>query len=343
VVINLGKFKHLSLQEREFLFGSLKEGLKIREIARRLGRDHSGLLYELKKNKAGKGKRSHEYFNAEYIPCIAQEKADKRALKQRRKAPLKEPLIFLYVRVHLREPFCWTPEQISGTLPLEHKGKSINTETIYQYIYSKNARRYQLWTLLTHSRKKRMKQLGRSVHSEAKKGKILFSVSIEKRPKYIQRRRQIGHWETDNVIGKQTDDTALSVTVERVTRYTILSLTNRSAKEKADKLIDRLGQYSLNFRRTITTDNGSENSYHQQISDSLSLKMYFCHAYHSWEKGTVENMNGRIRRYIPKGLSLNHLTDQQVSSLEEKLNSTPRKCLGYLTPKQKLDILLKST
>ncbi len=328
----MSKFKHLSLGEREFLFLGIEQGLKLRDIARRLDRDPSGLRYELKKNKSGKGKRSHEYFNSEYIPCVAQVKADKRALKQRQKAPLKEVGIFLYVREHLREPFGWTPEQISGTFPLDHSGKKISTECIYQYIYSKKGKKYKLWTLLTHARKKRMKKGGRSVHSEAKKGKISFSVSIEKRPKYIQKRRQIGHWETDNVIGKNTDDTALSVTVERVTRYTILSLTNRSAKQKTDYLISRLLEYPETVRRTITTDNGAENSYHQQISNSLSLKMYFCHAYHSWEKGTVENMNGRIRRYIPKGVSIEPISDEYIAALENKLNNTPRKCLHYLTP-----------
>lgn len=339
----MSKFKHLSLEEREFLFLGIEQGLSLREIGRRLGRDHAGLAYELRHNKGSRNSNSREFFTSPYIPCLAQRKAEKRAIKQRRKAPLKEPLIFLYVRDHLKPPFDWTPEQISGTLPLEHKDKSINTETIYQYIYSPKAKPYKLWQYLTHTRIKRMKKLGRLIQSEPRKSKIPYSISIERRPKYIQKRVQVGHWETDNVIGKQTDDTALSVTVERVTRYSILSLTDRSAKQKTQYLISRLLQYPKTIRKTITTDNGAENSYHSQISQDLSLKMYFCHAYHSWEKGTVENMNGRIRRYIPKGISLNSLTEQQIQYLEDKLNNTPRKCLGYLTPNQKMNILLKST
>ncbi len=128
--------------------------------------------------------------------------------------------------------------------------------------------------------------------------------------------------------------------MERVTRYTILSLTNRSARQKADFLTQRLLTLPPSARRTITTDNGKENYYHSQISINLNILMYFCHAYASWEKGTVENMNQRIRKYIPKGTSLDPVTKDQIQILEDKLNNTPRKCLNYLTPQEKLNILL---
>lgn len=327
--------------ERELLYGWRKEQVSLREIGRRLGRDHTSLSDELRVNKTGKGKRSHEYFSQEYLPGLAHEKAEKRSLKQRQKAPLKEVVVFLYVREHLRSPFFWTPEQITGKLPLDHPGKSISTETIYQYIYSKKAKRYKLWQLLTCQRKKRMKKGGRTVQ---RSGKIPGTISIDLRPEVVSLRSRGGDWETDNLGGKTTDDTALSVTVERLSRYTILSkLSSRLAVTKKDALVRKLGVFPEHLRLTLTVDNGSENSDHLTISEQLSLTMYFCHAYHSWEKGSVENMNKRIRRFIPKGISIDQVSQKKIRQIEWILNNTPRKCLGYLTPQEKMLELLKSS
>ena len=328
------KFKHLSLEEREKLFLWNYQGISFREIGRRLGRDHTSLSDELKRNKTGLGKRSREYLIFRYIPCKAHDKSLKRGIKQRTKAPLKETLIWLYVREHLRKPFNWTPEEISGRLPKTHPGKSICTEAIYQYIYSKQGKKYKLWKLLVNKRKKRMKKGGRRV---ARASKIPNAISIDLRPEIVASRSRVGDWETDNVIGKQTDKIVLSVTVERLTRLTVLSLTGRSAESKTDSLIKRLASFP---RVTLTVDNGAENTNHREIAIRLGLSVFFCHAYHSWEKGTVENTNGRIRRSIPKGLSLDDLTEAQIKELEYRLNSTPRKCLGYLTPYEKMEQLI---
>lgn len=331
------KFKHLSLEEREKLFLWNSHGISFREIGRRLGRDHTSLSDELKINKTGLGKRSNEYLIFNYVPCKAQQKALRRGIKQRTKAPLKETLIWLFVREHLRQAVPWTPEEISGRLPKIHPGKSICTESIYQYIYSKQAKRYRLWEYLPNARKKRMKKEGRRVQRGSK---IPNAVSIDLRPEIVNQRSRVGDWETDNIIGKQTDKTVLSVTVERLARLTLLSLTGRSADSKTEKLINRLSEFPDKVRLTLTTDNGAENTNHKEITDNLGLDVFFCHAYHSWEKGTVENTNGRIRRSIPKGISLDNLTEGQIKDLEYRLNSTPRKCLGYLTPYEKMDELV---
>ena len=337
-------YNHLSLKERELLAIWQGQEVSHREIAKRLGRNQSSISRELKVNITGIGAKSHELFNAQYLPCLAQKKADRRAFKQRQKAPLKNTRVLSFVLKHLTQDG-WSPQTIAAMLKIKYSEESIAKETIYQYIYKKKFKPRGIFAIpqeplssyLPLARKKRMKLNGRRVQRH---GKIPGSVSIEKRPKYIEKRKQIGHWETDNVIGKQTDKTALSVTVERVTRYTILSLTNRSARQKCDYLTQRLLQLPQGARKTITTDNGKENYYHSQISKNLKLKMYFCHTYASWEKGTVENTNGRIRRYIPKGESLDPFTKQQIQALEERLNQTPRKCLNYLTPSQKMNILL---
>lgn len=330
-------YEHVSLEEREKLYALKSQEVSLREIGRILGRSDTTIGRELKRNKTGLGKNSHEYLIFQYVPCRAHQKSLKRGVKQRTKAPLKETLIWLYVRQHLRKPYCWTPEEISGRLPKEYPDKSICTESIYQYIYSKQAKRYKLWVLLPNARKKRMKKGGRSVQRASK---IPNAVSIDLRPETVALRHNIGHWETDNVIGKQTDTTALSVTVERVTRLTLLSLTHKSAAAKTAAIVTRLVAFPGKVRITLTADNGAENTNHQEISSSLNMDVYFCHAYHSWEKGTVENTNGRIRRYIPKGVSMDTITQDQIKTLEYQLNSTPRKCLGYLTPYEKMNAVL---
>ena len=321
------------MEEREKLYALKSQGLSLREIGRILGRSDTTLGRELQRNKTGIGKRSREYLIFSYIPCKAHQKALKRGIKQRTKAPLKETLIWLYVRQHLRKPFSWTPEEISGRLPKAHPGKSICTEAIYQYIYSKQGKKYNLWQLLPNARKKRMKKGGRRVQRASK---IPNAVSIDLRPEIVAKRSRVGDWETDNVIGKQTDKTALSVTVERVTKLTLLSLTGRSANSKTKNLIKRLIEFPEPARITLTADNGAENTNHKEIANKLGLSVFFCHAYHSWEKGTVENTNGRIRRYIPKGISLDNLKEGQIKELEYRLNSTPRKSLGFLTPYEKM-------
>ena len=311
------------------MYALKEQGFSIREIGRRLGRDHSSLSDELRNNAP---------YGVEYIPCRAQRLADKRGWKQRCHAPLKNPTIFLWVREHLREG--WSPDEISGRLPLIHPGESISYETIYRYIYSKRMRRFEYWQYLTLGRKKRMKKGGRKIRSDCS-GKIPGSISIDLRPEVVSLRSRVGDWETDNIIGKLTDKTALSVTVERVTKLTLITkLLDRLSVTKRDALIRRLRVFPKEIRLTLTTDNGSENSNHKEISEKLELLMFFCHAYHSWEKGTVENTNGRIRRYVPKGMSIDDFSEEYIKEVERKLNSTPRKCLGYLTPYERMGQVL---
>jgi IS30 family transposase len=295
------------------------------EIAKKLGRSHSSLSRELRRNA--------KYENT-YLPCRAQRKADKRTLRQRRKAPLKNSQVYLYVRKHLR--ICWSPEQIAGRLPLDHPGETIDDETIYRYIYQKDyhVKREKLWKHLTLRRKKRMKKEGRHVKHDSR---ILEAISIDKRPKVVDKRKQIGHWESDNVIGKQTDKTALSTTVERVLKVTLISkLTAKTADAKTKALFARMATLPEKLRKTMTVDNGSENAHHKQITQSLGMDVYFCHAYHSWEKGTNENTNGRIRRYIPKGISIDTISEKEIAAIEWRLNTTPRKCLSFKTPYEAL-------
>src|SRR5258708_11988941 len=277
------RYGQLNLEEREKLYGFKGKGMSLRSIAKKLGRSQSSLTRELKRNI----KYGNEYFSNEYLPCKAQGLAEKRSVKQRYKAPLKNPAIFLYVRKHVRPPYDWFPERIAGRLKIDHPELSICHETIYQYIYSrkKKTRGMHVEQYLVLGRKKRMQHKGRSVH---KVSKIPEAVSIDLRPKVVVGRRQVGHWETDNVIGRQTDKTALSVTVERAIRLTFINkLWHRSAVTKTRIVGNRLNQFSSNCKRTVTADNGSENTNHKDLTSLTAMLVFFCHPYHSWERGTV--------------------------------------------------------
>lgn len=311
----------MNLEERELLFALLWQKAPLRTIAKVLKRSHSTLSREVKRNT--------EYGRL-YIPCKAQNYAYERSRQQRSQARLKSLEIYSYVidRLKLR----WSPETIAGRLPIDHPGMSIHHESIYRYIYWDNGKGLHLWKYLTCHRLRRMKKGGRRVKQSKT---IANGMSIEKRPEEVQKRETSGHWETDNVIGKISDTSAISTTVERLTRYTLLAkLKNKTAKVKQDALTSRLLSFPEQVRRTLTTDNGFENGNHQQISSILKLSMYFCHPYSSWEKGTVENMNGRIRRYIPKGKSIDIISEEEIAAVEYQLNNTPRKCLGFLTPEE---------
>jgi transposase, IS30 family len=319
-------YHHLSLEEREKYYALKAQKISLREIARRLGRHHSTFSRDPKRNTK---------YGKQYIPCQAQAAADKRAAKQRYTAPLKGPKIFLYVRTHLREDG-WSPDQIAGRLPIDHPGSSIDPETIYRYIYSKKAKRYRLWEYLTNGRKKRMHKGGRCVRNSSK---IPGVISIDLRPEVVNHRQELGHWETDNIIGKATDKTALTTTVERVIHITHIAKITRTADAKKAAVSAQLHAYPTELTQTMTIDNGSENT----TLSTIGMPVYNCHAYHSWEKGTVENTNGIIRRYIPKGVSIDTITEVAVRAVEDKMNNTPRKCLGYLKPYERMNEVLQAT
>lgn len=321
------EYRHLNLEERERLYSLKEQGLSLREIGRRLGRSHSSLSRELGRNVR---------YGSEYIPCKADKKAQKRGCEQRYRAPLKKTRIILYVREYLKLGL--SPEAIAGRLSIDHPEESIDDDTIYEYIYHPKNKRRKLWQYLPLARKKRMKKEGRKVKRSSK---IPEAVSIDRRPKNINTRNYPGHWETDLMEGKKTDRSVVCASVERLTRFVVLSkLPDKKAQSKTNSLVSRLTVYPKRFRKTLTMDNGSENTYHQQIKAYTGMNSYFCHPYHSWEKGTVENTIGRLRRFIPKGTSIDEISEDYLKQIEEKMNNTPRKCLGFMTPQEmKLQVL----
>jgi len=329
------KYKHIALEEREEIYALRKQGKSYREIGRILGRSHTSISRD-RKNNSNRNTR-------EYIPCKAHEKAKKRAKEQRQKAPLKNHFVYLYVRKKLREDKL-SPELIAGRLSLEHPEHSIHFETIYRYIYGKGME-FHLWKHLVRHRKKRRQKSGRKVGRGKKSTRIPGAVSIENRPKKVEKRRQAGHFETDLMEGNRQDKAVISIDVERKTRHvTLTKLDNKQAKNKQKsmskklKMIQSLSKSKKPLVRSVTYDNGSENVKHRDLERELDIRGYFCHAYHSWEKGTVENRIIQIRKFIPKGESISKYSDEQIQWIENWINNRPMKCLGFLTPNEAMEI-----
>lgn len=175
-----------------------------------------------------------------------------------------------------------------------------------------------------------------------KGSKIIGQVSIDLRPKHIELRKEIGHWEGDLIIGKG-QKSAIGTIVERKSRYTlIVKLKSRKADEVAKMFSKKLNQLNKKLRKSMTYDNSIEMAKHKTITQKTGMKIYFAHPYASWERGTNENTNGIIRRDFPKGTNFNLVDDKQLLKLEQKLNNKPRKIIGCKTPKEVLESEVKN-
>jgi len=182
--------------------------------------------------------------------------------------------------------------------------------------------------LVRGHRKRKKKGIGRKV----RKTKIPNRIPIEERPLSADNRSWFGHWEGDSMVSRKSL-AALNSLVERKSRLLFLTrLERKTAELTSDAVIERLGLLPKGARRTLTLDNGSENSRHEDITEAIGTRCYFARPYASWQRGSNEQVNGLIRRYFPKGTDFGKVTDEQVEKVESIINNRPRKCLGYKAP-----------
>jgi len=308
---------HITDSERSEIFILFSKGHSRRGIAKALGKSHTSIVRELRRNSTG----------GTYDPLKAKGKArSRRKLSKYQGMKVEDsPEIQRYVIAHLK--LYQTPEEIAGRI--KHVDKHIpyvSHEAIYKWLYSVYGQKYCY--LLPSQRFKPRKQRDK----KTERSLIPNRVGIEQRPEAANDRSEFGHFETDTIVsGKRTGSkAALDVMVERKARYTRLSkLPN--LKPKTNNITLKKMAKDLKIK-TLTYDNGIENRNHEELALALMIQDYFCNPYHSWEKGTVENTNGRIRRFIPKGANINNYSDAQIQKIEDLLNHTPRKCLNYKTP-----------
>lgn len=307
----------LTALERENIAIYLAQNLSKREIARRLNRSDSTIRTELKRNRYG----DH------YVALHAQAVAVKRKIQAGRRHPLKNRSVYAYTLKKLR---CgWSPEQISGRLKLKHPHNPywhLHHETIYRFIHAKENREKRLWEYLPRKQKKRRQQYGR----KALRVRIPDRVSIHDRLAEVDSRLIFGHWEGDSIEGRYHHG-GMHTEVERKTRFTMAQLVKTlTATETALVVSQMYRDLPSEAKLSTTVDNGKENTNHQ----TWGIPTYFCDPYASWQKGTNENTNGLIRRYLPKKTDLTLLTQAELDDIIGELNRRPRKCLGFYTPQE---------
>ena len=310
-------YEHITSKERDEIAVFQGMGLSLSEIGRRLQRDKSTISREFRRN--GTGKRRIRYLG---------HTADVRAMERwnltHRKERLKNDEIREYVDIHLR--MRWSPQLVAGRIGIDKPGLSISHEAIYQYVYAEKRNLIECLEMKRWSRKRR--GYSRKHH------KVLIPnrKDISLRPAVVADRIEIGHWEADSAISRASK-ASLNVLAERVSRVTLITkLPRKTAEETSLAIVRRLKGLPAQWLKTITYDNGSENTEHDKTDAALKTESYFCAPYHSWEKGTVENTIGIIRRWLPKKTDLQKVPDDKIVEIENWLNNRPRKCLGYKTP-----------
>lgn len=305
------------MEERDLIAVLRSEKNKVSEIAKKIGRDKGTISRELRRN----GAPIHTGY---YLPHKAHERSMDRNAKSRRHERLDDPRLRSYIKQRLRAG--WSPELIVGRWSKLHPKRSVSHEAVYQWVYA-DVREYIPFLLRAH--KKRQK---RGYSRKHKTAHIPNRIGISERPARANRRTEIGHWETDTAVSRQSL-AALQANVERKTRYSKLAkLKRKTAKAMSEAHTRRFSHMPHNLVKSFTYDNGSENTEHERVNKKLGTKSYFCEPYHSWEKGTVENTIGLIRRFLPKKTDFATISDREIKRIEYWLNNRPRKVLNYSTP-----------
>ena len=306
-------YHHLSLAERHYIEIERKAGKSMSLIGRALNRSQSSISRELKRTT---GQRGYRHQQADRLA------AERHALKP--KAIKLTAECKALIRRYLEQD--WSPEQIVGRLKQEGR-LSLHHETIYQYILADKKAGGQLYRQLRHQNKTYRKRYG----SPRNRSGIPNRVDIDERPEIVNQRQRLGDWEADTIIGKQHQGAIVTLDERQSKLRLAAPLAGKKAEPVKQAMVALLQPFKAHVH-TITYDNGKEFTRHEAVAATLECETYFAKPYHSWERGQNENANGLLRQYFPKTITLLDVTRQQVLEAVHKLNTRPRKCLGFRTP-----------
>lgn len=239
----------------------------------------------------------------------------------------------------------WSPEQIAGRIK-EDLNETISHEAIYQYIYTQIHR--DGWGYLKsgkedlriYLRRKRKRRQRKGLRKSQRVFKPLGS-SIDLRPKFVEKRKRIGDWEGDSVESKDHKP-GINTLVDRKSGFVFITKLNaKTSKATVSAVALRMSSLPKKLRKTLTLDNGSENSDWQGLEAATGMDVYFAHPYHSWERGTNENTNGLIRDYFPKKTDFDTISEEEIAYVEYELNTRPRKRLNFKKPLELMSVALQ--
>jgi len=304
--------RHLREEDRKIIYRMIKEKKSQPEIARMLGFSQGAICKELKRNVGLRG----------YRPKQAQAMAlERRNSKQPRRRVISGSL---EDQVIVRLESKHSPEQISGALALA--GQHVSTSSIYNHVYRDKKAGGDLHRNLRINGRRRYR-----FRNKTGRVKIPNRRDISERPPVVERRTRYGDWEADLIEGARGTGYILSL-YERKSRFgKLIKLQSKTSEETSLAIIKSLKKHQV---KTITYDNGLEFSRHEAVSKALDAEGYFCKPFSSWEKGGVENYNGLVRQYYPKGIDLRKVNQQAINIVESEINARPRKLLGYKTAAQ---------
>jgi IS30 family transposase len=315
------KHHRLCAENRKVIANMKQAGKTQNEIAQAVGCSQSTISKELSRNLGKRG----------YRPCQAQRLATERKSQKRTRPKVVVGMIKDEVEARLRIKH--GPDQISKSLVL--RDLNVSHETIYQHIANDSKAGGDLSLNLRINGRRRYRRRSKIGRGE----KIPNRVDIEKRPAVVSLRKRYGDWEADLIQGGAGSGFLLSV-YERKSRVgRLYLLPDKSSAETMKAIVTVLHGLKVS---SITYDNGLEFAMHELVNELLECESYFCRPYHSWEKGGVENYNGLVRQYFPKGHDFATITPGRLLEVEDEINNRPRNILAYQSPNDLLDHLRPS-
>ncbi len=317
------KFKHFCSFERNRIERFLKLGKSYRFIAEKLSRSVSSISDEIKRNSV---KEKYVAEKAEHKSYVKRKYCKNECMKV-----AMNPELQRFVKEGLKED--QSPEGLSGRLKNVRRDiQYASTKAIYKFVYSPNGRQVEkyLYSKAVHKKSGRKRDTPITIDSR---------IMIDKRPKKVEKRLEFGHYEGDFIESGRDGKGSLLVIVERKTRYPFLRyLEDRTTKNVNAAIREILQGLPI---ESLTIDNDISFQKHKELSKLIEAEIFFCHPQSPHEKGTIENRNKAIRRYVKKKTDLSTISKETFSFVEERLRNKYMKCLNYKNPKEALETELK--
>lgn len=320
----------LSLAEREEISRGIVSALSIRGIASRIGRSPSTVSREISRN-AGR---------PQYRAAAADEAAWSRSRRPKLcRLATHRRLRYIVAR---KLQLDWSPQQISGWLAKQYPDRDdmrVSHETIYRslFIQSRGVLKKEL---VKHLRSRRMMRRAKKSSTKGQpRGQIIDAVSIRERAPEVEDRAIPGHWEGDLLSG--TRNSHIATLVERQSRFTMLvKLSGKDTESVVKALTRQVRKLPVELRKSLTWDRGPELAHHKLFTVATNVAVYFCDPQSPWQRGTNENTNRLLRQYFPRGIDLTEYSQAELNKVAHRLNTRPRKTLGYETPADKLRVAM---
>jgi transposase, IS30 family len=316
-------YSHIDMDERRKIARWRTAGLTVDIIAEKLGRHRSTIFREIRRNMFIDDAISN--LNGYY--CVTAHD-----MARERRTKLRKLMRFSHVRQSVIDRIMhgWSPQQIAGRMRLERHPVSVSHETIYKFAYSSDGQAIKLWRHLPEHRARRRPRHARRKHGQ----RFSPELNILRRPDVVADRKQFGHWECDLIqFRKKFGKANVTSLVERVSRFAIFLRNNdRQSRPVMNGLVQALQTLPHLARRSITFDRGTEFTDWPYLQASIGIQTWFCDPQSPWQKGTVENTNRRVRKWLSREVDPLSVTDADLIAICNQLNETPRKCLGYRTP-----------